>query len=456
MSVDPILAFRQALEERNILDPNQLSDVDALRSSMTDVKALAKELIHRHWLSGWQAQMILKGRVAELTLGSYLLLDHLGEGGMGKVYKARHQLMGRIVALKIIRKERLANPDTVRRFRREIQAAAQLTHPNVVLAYDADQIGDSHFFAMEFVDGIDLGKLVKDKGPLPIREACDYIRQAALGLQHAHDRGLIHRDIKPSNLLLTTSREETVRAALSGVISANAVERMKSTETILGVVKILDMGLARLQENADGNAPSKLTHEGLVIGTPDFLAPEQARNSSKVDIRADLYGLGGTLYFLLTGQVPYPGGTPTEKLLKHAIDPPPEVLALRPDTPTPLVAILKKLLAKNPDDRYQVPGELAAELDPFCLEPGTLRPSGKFRPPPKKETPPASTPDPSTASEFRVPLLTQARLEQARHLQTKPARSAAKKKALLAAAVVFVFFVLSGAVTWLVLRALGK
>jgi eukaryotic-like serine/threonine-protein kinase len=456
MSADPILAFCEALAEKNVLDAAQLAAVDELRAGLTDVRALAKELIQRQWLTTWQATMLLKNRANDVQLGSYVLLELLGEGGMGKVYKARHQLMGRVVALKVIRRERLTNKDAVRRFQREIQAAAQLSHPNVVLAYDADQIGDIHFFAMEYVDGIDLGRLVKDKGPLPIREACDYIRQAAHGLQHAHERGLIHRDIKPTNLLLTMSREESVRAALSGVIASPSSARLGSNEPVTGVVKILDLGLARLQETADGEAPSRLTHEGFVIGTPDFLAPEQARNASKVDIRADIYALGGTLFYLLTGEVPYPGGTPTEKLLRHAIDPVPEVRPLRPEVPDEITALLRRLMAKQPEDRFQTPGELAVALEPFCVEPGSLRPSGRFRPP--AITSPQATTDanPSTASEFRLPLLTQARLEDARKERVRRVRSIGKSKLLLALLVGLIFFVIGGGLTWLVLKAMMK
>ena len=329
--------------------------------------AFAKDLIARGLLTLWQVQMIFKNRVGELQLGSYLLLEHLAEGGMGTVYKARHRLMGRIVALKVIRRERLTKPEAVRRFQREIQLAGQISHPNVVMAYDADQLGDTHFFAMEFVDGIDLGKLVKQKGPLPVREACEYIRQAALGLQHAHERGLIHRDLKPSNLLLTMAKGEALRASLSGVLSVKGPDKPGSSATLQGVIKILDLGLARLQET-DSDDPNRITLEGLVVGTPDFLAPEQARNSSTVDIRADLYGLGCTLYFLLTGQVPFPEGTPTEKILKHALDPVPGVELLRRDVPLELAALLRKMVAKKPEERFQTPAELAAALEPFSLE----------------------------------------------------------------------------------------
>src|SRR5262249_46140961 len=152
--------------------------------------------LERGWLTRYQINQVAQGRTKDLVIGSYIVLEPVGEGGMGQVYKARHQHMNRVVALKVIRKERLSNPEAVRRFYKEIQAAAQLAHPNIVLAFDAGQTGQTHYFAMEYIDGIDLSRLVKESGPLPVVKACDYIRQAALGLQHAHERGLVHRDIK--------------------------------------------------------------------------------------------------------------------------------------------------------------------------------------------------------------------------------------------------------------------
>ncbi len=266
------------------------------------------------------------------------------------------------------------------------------------MAYDADQLGDLHFFAMEFVDGIDLAKLVKKKGPLPVSEACEYIRQAALGLQHAHECGLVHRDIKPSNLLLTLAKDEERRASLSGVLLGKAAQP-GSPDNFRGVIKIMDLGLARLQEATDDDA-NRITMAGLIVGTPDFLAPEQARNSGNVDIRADIYGLGGTLYYLLTGQPPFPDGTPTEKIRKHAREPAPGVEVLRPDVPAEVAALVRKLLAKAPADRFQTPAEMAAALEPFSLETAAVaRLSSTHR-----GLPAAGRPRPvSAASRFRMP-----------------------------------------------------
>jgi formylglycine-generating enzyme required for sulfatase activity len=264
------------------------------------------------------------------------------------VFKARHAKLGRIVALKLIRKERLESPVAVKRFQRECMAAARLDHPNVVRAYDADEDGGTHFFAMEYVEGTDLARLVKEKGPLSVAEACDCARQAALGLQHAFEKGMVHRDIKPHNLLRTTD----------------------------GVLKILDMGLARFSLGAaDGESSSSLTQDGALMGTPDYIAPEQARDSKNADIRADLYSLGCTLFYLLTGRVPFGGGTLTEKLLSHQMDPVPDVRQLRPDVPEAVGQVVTTLMAKKPEDRYQAPAETVKALEEASRGRSAIRPT---------------------------------------------------------------------------------
>ncbi|MBY0522285.1 MAG: serine/threonine protein kinase [Gemmataceae bacterium] len=325
-----------ALRLTPLLEPSQRDELGDLSARFPDSKSLAKELLRRGWLSAFQVNQLLQDRAASLVLGPYVLLERLGEGGMGEVFRARHAKMHRIVAVKLIRKERLTHPDAVRRFRREVQAAAQLSHPNVVHAFDADQVADTQILVMEYVEGADLGKLVKERGPLSVEQACDYIRQAALGLQHAHEKGLVHRDIKPSNLL----------------VSRDA-----------GVVKILDLGLARLTNAGnDGTDSSSLTETGTVMGTLDYLSPEQGRNSHGVDIRADLYSLGCTFYHLLTGRAPYAGDPAATKIYKHQFEDPPPVESLRPDVPAGVAEVVRKLMTKAPEGRYQTPGELAAAL----------------------------------------------------------------------------------------------
>jgi len=328
------------LARLHVLDAGQIEELTARVASLSEAKLLARELIDRGWLMPYQANLLLQGRGNELLLGSYVLLEKLGEGGMGTVYRARNWKLGRIAAIKLIRRERLSSVDAVRRFEREIRAASQLEHPNVVRAYDADEVNGTHFFAMEFVDGIDLSRLVKQHGVLPPGLACEYIRQAALGLQHAHERGMVHRDIKPGNLLLARAQGNNI-----------------------GTVKVLDMGLARLDTTVSSEYSATLTQVGMLMGTPDFMAPEQSVSARTVDIRADLYSLGCSLYYLLTGSVPFPGGALTEKLLKHQLDQPKPIEMLRPDVPSTVADVVYKLMAKKPADRYQTPGELAAVLD---------------------------------------------------------------------------------------------
>jgi serine/threonine-protein kinase len=337
MALDSVTDLVELLRQCRLLEPAQEAELlRHLVSGFREPRALARELIRRGWLTPYQANQLLLGRGRDLLLGSYVLLERLAKGGMGQVFKAKNWKVGRVVALKVILKERLTWPGIVRRFRREILAAAHLNHPNVVHAYDADEVRGTYFFVMEYVEGTDLARLVKERGPLPVAQACDYVRQAALGLQHAHERGLVHRDIKPSNLLVTRK----------------------------GVVKVLDLGLARLEEGIEdgGSRSSTLTKEGMVVGTVDYIAPEQALNCHSADIRADLYSLGCTFFFLLTGRVPFPGRNSTDKLLQHQMEAPPPVGRLRAGVPPRVAAVVARLMAKRPLDRYQTPGELAAAL----------------------------------------------------------------------------------------------
>jgi serine/threonine protein kinase/WD40 repeat protein len=344
----------------------------------------------------------------------YEILGEIGRGGMGRVYKALQQRLNRTVALKVIHKERVSqNPEAVLRFQREAQAAAQLSHPNVVIVYDTDQVGDVYFIAMEYVEGIDLHELIKDSGPLAIDLACDYIRQAALGLQHAHERGLVHRDIKPSNLLVTMPRKPADGGSgfhvLPGVpgkdpgkdpatpgrpIRPLGLSYMGTSP--VGVVKILDMGLALVTHASDTEA-ARWTQEGTLMGTPDFISPEQAVNSHGVDIRADLYSLGCTFYYLLAGQPPYGEYPLIKKLLMHQVADPKPIEEVRAEVPLPIRAVLKKLLAKRPENRYQTPAELVYALSAFKSSESS-KSSGNFRPapaaPPQPPTPPANMPLP--------------------------------------------------------------
>lgn len=399
-------AFLEALRTFRLLEPAQLDEVARMLGRFADPRALAKELIQRGWLTPYQINQLFLGRGTDLLLGSYVLLERLGEGGMGAVFKARNWKLGKIVAVKVIRKDRLSNAQAVRRFHREIRAAAQLNHPNIVLAFDADEVGGTHLFVMEYVQGIDLGRLVQAQGALPIDQACEFIRQAALGLQHAFESGLVHRDIKPSNLLVT--RSSVLAAQPVGGPSGRGLSGPQSGVSIRSVVKVLDLGLARSDSGGDDSSCGTLTQEGTLMGTPDYIAPEQALNSHMADIRSDLYSLGCTFYFLLTGQVPHPGGTMTDKLLRHQLQEPTPLERLRPEVPPGVAAVIRKLLAKQPAERYQTPAELAADLNagpasamvhpsrqrtPLTPLPG-LRPEALRTPFPPPETHPDRQPPP--------------------------------------------------------------
>jgi serine/threonine protein kinase len=346
--------FVNAIRQARLLSDAQLTEILRSHDSCREPRALALELVRRDWLTPFQVERLARGKGGELVLGKYILLERLGEGGMGQVFKARHRVMDRLVALKIIRPDLLHHASVIRRFHQEIRAVAQLSHPNIVTAHDADQDGDTHFLVMEYVQGIDLKQLVQRAGRLGVGQACDYIRQAALGLQHAHERGMVHRDLKPGNLLLAASRLSPVapneREGASG-----------------GVVKILDLGLALLQSvDAAKNGASVSTHKGALMGTPDYMAPEQAIDPRGVDIRADLYSLGCTLFYLLTARAPFEDSSLLEKLYKHKFEPPLPLESLRTDVPPAVATIVHKLIAKEPEDRYQTPAEVVKALQPLC------------------------------------------------------------------------------------------
>src|SRR5207237_2888100 len=224
-----------------LLEPGQLEETSRdLAGGCEDASTLAPLLVKRGWLTNYQADRLLKGRPQDLAMGPYRLLELLGEGGMGQVFKARHQRLNRLEALKVIRPERLLqHPEAARRFEREAQAAAKLQHPNIVVIYDADQINDVHFIAMEYVEGIDLARLVRENGPLPLAQACNFIRQAALGLQHATDRGMVHRDIKPSNLLVAAPRwgRDSLNLARRHVTSGDPSEKETTLDQQDALVK---------------------------------------------------------------------------------------------------------------------------------------------------------------------------------------------------------------------------
>ncbi|MCR9200557.1 MAG: serine/threonine protein kinase [Planctomycetaceae bacterium] len=272
----------------------------------------------------------------------YDVIDLIGTGGMGDVYRATHRLMERTVALKVIRRDLMTRQEAVDRFHREVKAAARLTHPNIVTAHDAEQAGSVHFMVMEHVDGIHLADSVVLDGVMPIADVCCCIQQVATGLQHAFEQGMVHRDIKPHNLMRTSD----------------------------GTIKILDFGLASLSPMSlmDVETPpvrSDLTSVGSVMGTPDFIAPEQARDARAADIRSDIYSLGATAWFLLSGQAPFADRSLQQKLAGHSERPSQPLRQLRGDIPAQLEAVVTKMMAADPADRYQTPADVAAALRPF-------------------------------------------------------------------------------------------
>ncbi len=348
-----VAGFTESLRELPLLDDAQRAELTGeLQGRFPEQRALAVELIRRGWLTPFQVNMLAQGRGRQLVLGGYVLVERIAEGGMGQVFKARRaKPPAAVVAVKVIRPERLCSPDAVRRFEREAKAAAMLRHPNIVRVFEVGQAGDTPFLAMELIDGTDLHHMVLNHGPLPIHRACSYVRQAALALQHAFERQMVHRDVKPANLMVTAKGDQ---------------------------LKMLDLGLARLTaplaaecagtSSAAALSMGRLTQEGTVLGTPDFLAPEQALQPHLADIRADIYSLGCTLYYLLTARPPFPGGTLAQKLLWHQQAEPVPPASLRPDLPPGLSSLLRRMMAKRPQERYPTPQEVANLLESLTVE----------------------------------------------------------------------------------------
>ncbi|MCE9565134.1 MAG: serine/threonine protein kinase [Planctomycetes bacterium] len=341
MALATIADFVSALQSLPLLSADQKDQLPALLQQYPDVKSLGEELIRLGWLTSFQGNRLANGKSHELVLGQYVIIDRLGEGGTGQVFKAWHSGFARLVALKLLRPELVADSETVSRFYREINVTGQLpAHPNLIAAFDSGQFGTAHFLAMEYVEGTDLEHLVKRIGPLAIEQACEFTRQAALGLQHAHQHGLVHRDIKPSNMIV------------SGGSDAEP-----------GTVKLLDLGLARLHGDNHPRENTFMTSDGSVtLGTVDYQAPEQALDFHRADIRSDIYSLGCTVFFLLTGKPPFGGGSLAVKLMRHQEAEPPDLKEFRPDVPDELIPVVAKMLAKNPADRYQTPDEVVAAL----------------------------------------------------------------------------------------------
>ncbi len=333
-------AFYATLHRADLLPVERLQATRKMAVLERDPRAVAKLLVDEGLLSRWQARQLLDGR-SEFRFGDYQLLDMIGRGATGYVYKALSP-GGQTVALKVLNAELIQKNEALARFQREMRVVAELTHPNIVTAYDCGQMGDDYFIAMEYVAGRDLKTWLAQNGPLPVDWACDCIRQGAAGLQHAHSKGIVHRDIKPGNMLVV----------------AQSIFDPPSC-------KLLDMGFA----NAAGMDAkrSPLTRADQLLGTPDYMSPEQAQDPTQADIRSDIYSLGCTLFRLITGRPPFPGDTPLEKLNARFRQDPPPLRLYQPEAPEALERIVMKMMARDPDERYQQPSEVYHALKPFCM-----------------------------------------------------------------------------------------
>jgi len=349
-----IAEFVELARKSGVLDEKRLeAHIEKLRQSNTlppEPNKLAGVLVRDGLLTLFQAEQLVQGKWRRFTIGRYKVLERLGAGGMGSVYLCEHILMRRRVAVKILPNTKSEDQSAVERFHREARVVAALDHPNIVRAYDADEADGLHFLVMEHVDGASLQDVVKKHGPMDVLRACHYMRQCALGLQHAHEKAaIVHRDVKPGNILIDRS----------------------------GIVKILDMGLARFFHD-DQDALTRKYDEN-VLGTADYLSPEQAEDSHTVDIRSDLYSLGGTFYYCLTGQPPFAEGSVAQKLIWHQTRQPKPISTYRKDVPEGVIQILNTMMAKNRDQRYATPMDVADALEPFTQTP--------IPPPPDNEMP---------------------------------------------------------------------
>jgi eukaryotic-like serine/threonine-protein kinase len=350
LAVTDLGKFIHELTENKLVestDLEQLRQQVAARPGPCDSQALARELVRLGRLTTYQAAAVLQGKTKGLVIGNYTILDKLGAGGMGIVFLAVHRVFDKRVALKLLPPSLARDKAAVGRFHREAKAAAALSHPNVVAVYDADEFRGLHFLVMQYVEGRDLARLVRQDGPLSVPQAIDCIIQAARGLEAAFQASVVHRDIKPSNLLLQPD----------------------------GTLKILDMGLARMDagggELGDIALDASLTQSNIILGTIDYMSPEQASNPRNADHRSDLYSLGCTLHYLITGRPPFSGETLVERLIAHREQPIPSLAAKRPDVSPALDDVLKRVLAKSPESRLSSFGELIQALE-ACRQSPTM------------------------------------------------------------------------------------
>lgn len=336
-------SFLQMLAQSRLLSETQLRNLDEQLAGRTGVTArdICDRLVAREWITEWQAEKLLQARYRGFFLGPYRLLNRIARGGMSTIYAARHVDSGEVHALKVLPLARTRKASYLARFLREAEITQRLDHPHIVRVFGIYSVTDGqdpvHFMAMERLEGRDLAEIVSSEGPLPFRQAADLIRQAAEGLEYAHAAGLVHRDIKPGNLFLTSQQS----------------------------IRILDLGLAQ-----DFDSAENLTRDfdERVLGTADYLSPEQASDSHTVDRRADIYSLGCTLFFLLTGLPPFHEGTLVQRLVAHQTKTPPSVTEYRQDVPQPLLEILGEMMRKDRQDRIGSAAEVAEQLNAFLQQ----------------------------------------------------------------------------------------
>ena len=326
--------FFERIYESGLLARDELDSISRSLEAPTSA-SLEAELLRLNKLNQFQIDWIYAGDQRRLVLGQNRLLEEIGQGGMGNVYRAEHQTMRREVAVKVINERALNSERSRKRFMLEVQTAAKLLHPNIVTAHDAGEKDDVPYLVMEYVDGMNLRHYVRSNGPFSFLLAINYLKQAATGLQYAHEQGVIHRDIKPSNLLLD------------------------NTECI----KILDLGLARYQQPDAESDSEEITKDRHIVGTVEYMSPEQATEGASIDERSDIYSLGCSLYYLLTGKPPFHRSTPVKTLVAHRLDPIPLLRTFNPDIPNLLESVFRKMVAKHPDDRYQTMDEIIGALE---------------------------------------------------------------------------------------------
>ncbi len=339
--------FLHNLRESGLLAEDQLGYLQG-QVNTKDVDSFAGILLGKGWLTRYQLQRVLEGRPRGLVLGQYQILEEVGRGGFGTVYKAVHGILDRVAAVKVMEGERARTPQLRNIFFREVLATTRLTHPNIAVVYEASASDDMLWFAMEFVDGPTLEDYVASRGPLPVSYACAVMHQVARALQFAHEQGMVHRDIKPANLMLPKDCLPTAPPAAA--VGSRPV-----------LVKVLDFGLARFLPAA-GVPSASVCREGCWVGTPEYASPEQARDSHEVDIRSDLYSLGCTFYYALTGGPPFRGPTELELMAQHAEKEPEPLLRLRPEVPPAVAHLVGRLMAKEREHRFATPADLVQAL----------------------------------------------------------------------------------------------